>query len=180
MDMNTEVKIYKNTFGKQIEERFLPRVLTNFARVIISSRLTTRSEALLEWIGEARKYNLFCDDNLQLLKMEIYSGVIPPWLTEDDRKKLTAQRRRRIIAESDREGASGISGRDSIRIFNEFYSTYGKHEKLINMSMLCEFFTRKKRDLMQSIPSVPGFTVRMYNYTCFRRKESHTIIMSTR
>ena len=97
MDMNTEVKIYKNTFGKQIEERFLPRVLTNFARVIISSRLTTRSEALLEWIGEARKYNLFCDDNLQLLKMEIYSGVIPPWLTEDDRKKLTAQRRRRIL-----------------------------------------------------------------------------------
>jgi predicted Ser/Thr protein kinase len=174
MDMNTEVKIYKNTFGKQIEERFLPRVLTNFARVIISSRLTTRSEALLEWIGEARKYNLFCDDNLQLLKMEIYSGVIPPWLTEDDRKKLTAQRRRRIIAESDREGASGISGRDSIRIFNEFYSTYGKHEKLINMSMLCEFFTRKKRDLMQSIPS--GFLdslVRMYNYTVLQEvKES--------
>ncbi len=174
MDMNTEVKIYKNTFGKQIEERFLPRVLTNFARVIISSRLTTRSEALLEWIGEAKKYNLYCDDNLQLLKMEIYSGVIPPWLSEDDRKKLTARRRRRIIAESDREGVSGISGRDSIRIFNEFYSTFAKHDKLINMSMLCEFFTRKKRDLMQSIPS--GFLdslVRMYNYTVLQEvKES--------
>ncbi len=44
MDVNTEVKIYKNTFGKQIEELFLPRIMTNFARVIISSRLTTRSE----------------------------------------------------------------------------------------------------------------------------------------
>lgn len=174
MDVNTEVKIYRNTFGKQIEELFLPRILTNFARVIISSRLTTRSEALLEWIGDPRKYNLYCDDNLQLLKMEIYSGIIPQWLSEEDRKKLTSKRRRRILAESDREGVSGISGRDSIRIFNEFFSTYSKHDKLINMSMLCDFFTRKKRDLMQSIPS--GFLdslIRMYNYTVLQEvKES--------
>jgi len=174
MDVNTEVKIYRSTFGTQIEELFLPRILTNFARVIISSRLTTRSEALLEWIGDPRKYNLYCDDNLQLLKMEIYSGVIPQWLSEEDRKKLTAKRRRRILAESDREGVSGISGRDSIRIFNEFFSTYSKHDKLINMSMLCDFFTRKKRDLMQSIPS--GFLdslIRMYNYTVLQEvKES--------
>lgn len=174
MDVGTEVKIYKNTFGNFIGERFLPRVLDNFARVVISSRLTTRSEALLEWIGEPKKYNLYCDDNLQLLKMEIYAGVIPQWLSEEDRKKLTAKRRRRIIAESDREGISGISGRDSIKIFNEFYSTYSKHEKLINMSMLCDFFTRKKRDLMQAIPS--GFLdslVRMYNYTILQEvKES--------
>ncbi len=174
MDVNTEVKIYKSIFGQQVENRFLPRILTNFARVIISSRLTTRSEALTEWIGDSRKYNLYCDDNLQLLKMEIYSGIIPPWLTEEDRKKLTAKRRRRILAESDREGVSGISGRDSIKIFNEFYSTYGKHDKLINMSMLCDFFTRKKRDLMQSIPT--GFLdslVRMYNYTVLQEvKES--------
>lgn len=174
MDVNTEVKIYRNTFGKQIEELFLPRILTNFARVIISSRLTTRSEALLEWIGDPRKYNLYCDDNLQLLKMEIYSGIIPQWLNEDDRKKLTSKRRRRILAESDREGVCGISGRDSIRIFNEFFSTYSKNGKLINMSMLCDFFTRKKRDLMQSIPS--GFLdslIRMYNYTVLQEvKES--------
>lgn len=174
MDVGTEVKIYRHTFGRQIEERFLPRILDNFARVIISSRLTTRSEALLEWIGEPRKYNLYCDDNLQLLKMEIYAGIIPQWLSEEDRKKLTAKRRRRIIAESDREGISGISGRDSIKIFNEFFSSYGKHEKLINMSMLCDFFTRKKRDLMQSIPS--GFLdslVRMYNFTILQEvKES--------
>ncbi|NLD98471.1 MAG: serine protein kinase PrkA, partial [Fibrobacter sp.] len=48
------------------------------------------------------------------------------------------------------------------------------HDKLINMSMLCDFFTRKKRDLMQSIPT--GFLdslVRMYNYTVLQEvKES--------
>ena len=126
----------------------------------------------MDW--NPRKCNLYCDDNLQLLKMEIYSGVIPQWLSEEDRKKLTAKRRRRILAESDREGVSGISGRDSIRIFNEFFATYSKHDKLINMSMLCDFFTRKKRDLMQSIPS--GFLdslIRMYNYTVLQEvKES--------
>jgi hypothetical protein len=173
MDLNTECKIYRTIFGRQAEERFLPRVLSNFARVIISSRLSTRSEALLEWIGDPRKYSLYCDDNLQLLKMEIYSGVIPPWLSEEDRRELTSRRRRKIIAESDREGVCGISGRDSIRIFNEFYSTYTRHDKLINMSMLGDFF-RKKNDLMRTIPS--GFLeslLRMYNYTVLQEvKES--------
>ncbi|MDG5815314.1 hypothetical protein QA601_09505 [Chitinispirillales bacterium ANBcel5] len=166
LDLATEVKIYRHTFGSHVEDLFLPRVLNNFARVIISSRMNTRSEALLEWIGDPKKYNLYCDENLQLLKMDIYSGIIPSWLTEEDRKSLTARRRRKIIGESDREGISGISGRDSIKIFDDFISTYYKQDKLINMSMLVDFFLRKKRDLMRSIPA--GFLdslLRMYNYT---------------
>lgn len=174
MDLNTEVKIYRTIFGKQIEERFLPRVLTNFARVIISTRLATRSEALLEWIDDAHKYTLYCDTNLQLLKMDIYSGVIPPWLTEEDRKNLTARRRRRIIDESDHEGDRGISGRDSIKIFNDFYSAYSKHDKLITMSLLCDFFMQDKSGLMRLIPD--GFLdslVRQYNYNVLQEvKES--------
>ncbi|MDR0306248.1 MAG: hypothetical protein LBI42_05330 [Chitinispirillales bacterium] len=174
LDLTTEVKIYRHTFGANIEETFLPRVLNNFARIIISSRMNTRSEALLDWISDPRKYSLYCDENLQLLKMEIYSGVIPSWLSEEDRKNLTAKRRRKIIGESDREGISGISGRDSIKIFNEFISTYSRSGKLINMSMLVDFFMSKKRDLMRSIPA--GFLdslLRMYNYTVLQEvKES--------
>ncbi len=174
LDLSTEVKIYRNTFGVNIEEAFLPRVLGNFARIIISSRMNTRSEALLEWIGDPKKYNLYCDENLQLLKMEIYAGIIPSWLSEEDRKNLTAKRRRKIIGESDREGISGISGRDSIKIFNEFISTYSRQGKLISMSNLVEFFLSKKRDLMRSIPA--GFLdsmLRMYNYTVLQEvKES--------
>ena len=78
LDLNTEVEIYRNIFGRHIEDSFLPRVLHNFARVIISTRLNTRSEALLEWIGDPKKYRLYCDENLQLLKMEIYTGLHPP------------------------------------------------------------------------------------------------------
>ncbi|SPD76439.1 putative serine protein kinase, PrkA [uncultured Desulfobacterium sp.] len=173
LDVNTEVEIYRNIFGKRIDASFLPRVLRSFARVIISSRLNLKSEAMLEWIGEPEKYKLYCDENLLLLKMAIYSGVIPSWLTEEDRKKFTAKRRRRIIAESEKEGMQGFSGRDSIKIFNEFYSAYAK-DKLINMSFLYNFFTKVSKDLSQSIPN--GFLdslVHMYNYTVLQEvKES--------
>ena len=174
LDLNTEVEIYRNIFGRHIDDSFLPRVLHNFARVVISSRLNIKSEALLEWIDDPNRYNLYCDENLQLLKMEIYTGHIPTWLTEEDRKRFTAKRRRKIIAESEAEGQKGFSGRDSIKIFNMFYSTYAKKDKLINMSMLCKFFNKIGKELNGSIPK--GFLdslIHMYNYTVLQEvKES--------
>jgi predicted Ser/Thr protein kinase len=174
MDLSTEVEIYRKVFGRHIDERFLPRVLHNFARVIISSRLKRRSEAMLEWIGTPEKYGLYCDDNLQLLKMEIYTGYIPKWLTEEDRKRLTAKRRRRIIADSETEGDFGISGRDSIKIFNEFFSTYAKDDKRINMSDLCKFFTKVNKEVRDLIPQgLLDSLLRMYDYTVLQEvKES--------
>jgi predicted Ser/Thr protein kinase len=174
LDLNTEVEIYRNIFGKHIDDSFLPRVLHNFARIIISSRLNIKSEALLEWIGDPEKYGQYCDENLQLLKMEIYTGYIPPWLSDEDRKTFTAKRRRKIIAESESEGTHGFSGRDSIKIFNDFYSTYAREDKLINMSILNGFFTKYRKELNKYIPK--GFLeslLRMYNYTILQEvKES--------
>jgi len=174
LDYNTEVKIYKNVFGDQIETCFLPRVLQNFAKVIISTRLKQESEGLQEWIGDSEKYSLYCDKNLQLLKMDIYTGFIPPWLTEEDRKSFTAKRRRKVIAESETEGDKGFTGRDSIKIFNEFYSTYAKKDKLITMAMVCGFFEKHRDGLVRSVPE--GFLdslVCLYNYTVLQEvKES--------
>ena len=164
LDLNTEVEIYRNIFGRHIDEPFLPRVLHNFARVIISSRLSLRSDAMLDWIGEPEKYSRYCDKNLQLLKMEIYTGYIPNWLSEEDRKRLTAKRRRRIIDESENEGKHGISGRDSIKIFGEFYNAFTKEDSLIDMSTLCKFF-KSRKELRASIPE--GFLSslqHMYDY----------------
>lgn len=174
LDLNTEVEIYRHIFGRNIDQKFLPRVLHNFARVIISSRLNIRSEALLEWIGNPHKYRHYCDENLQLLKMEIYTGYKPKWLSEEDRKRLTARRMRKILSESETEGTKGFSGRDSIKIFNMFYSLYAKQKKLINMSMLCGFFVKTHQELNKLIPE--GFLdslLRMYNYTVLQEvKES--------
>ncbi len=174
LDLTTEVEIYRNIFGRNIDDSFLPRVLHNFARVIISSRLNLRSEALLDWIQDPEKYSLYCDDNLQLLKMEIYTGNIPKWLDEEDRKGLTARRRRQIIAESETEGERGFSGRDSIKIFNDFYSAYARKDRLINMAVLYNFFTKVHKELSEGIPR--GFLdslVRLYDYTVLQEvKES--------
>ncbi len=173
LDLNTEVQIYRNIFGSRIDDSFLPRVLHNFARVIISSRLNLRSEAMLEWIPDPAKYNRYCDKNLQLLKMEIYTGHIPKWLAEEDRKSLTAKRRRRIIDESEGEGRQGISGRDSIKIFNAFFTAYAKADKLIDMSMLCKFFHGQK-ELKATIPEgLLDSLLLLYDFTILQEvKES--------
>lgn len=170
LDLNTEVDIYRNIFGKHIDDSFLPRVLHNFARVVISTRMNTKSDALLEWIGDPKKYRLYCDENLQLLKMEIYTGYIPSWLNEEDRNRFTAKRRRKIIAEALSEGIKGFSGRDSIRIFNEFYSRYAKEDKLIDMSTLCLFFTKIRKDLSREIPEhFLNSLLDMYDYTILQQ-----------
>ncbi len=174
LDLNTEVAIYRNIFGKHIDDRFLPRVLHNFARVIIATRMLTKSDAVLEWIGDPKKYKLYCDKNLHLLKMEIYTGHIPSWLTEEDRKRFTARRRRNIIAEALLEGNQGFSGRDSIKIFGEFYSRYVQEDKLIDMSTMCLFFSKVRGDLFKDIPeNFLTSLLDLYDYTVLQEvKES--------
>ncbi|MBT8360444.1 MAG: serine protein kinase PrkA [Deltaproteobacteria bacterium] len=174
LDIKTEVDIYREVFGKHLDESFLPRVLHNFARVIIATRLMTKSEAMLEWISDPEKYELYCDNNLQLLKMEIYTGNIPKWLSEDDLKNFTAKRRQRIIAESEQDGWKGFSGRDSIRLFNDFFSHYSRGDKLIDMSMIAKFFKKHCKQDKNILPL--GFLdalQHMYNYIVLQEvKES--------
>ncbi len=174
MDLNTEVEIYRNIFGKHIDESFIPRVLHNFARTIISTRMNTSSEAMLDWIVDPLKYGQYCDENLQILKMEIYTGYIPTWLDEEDRKRLTAKRRRRIIDESEKEGVTGFSGRDSIKIFSDFFAAHARKDKLISMSSLSAFFKKWLADINDMVPE--GFLdslLRNYNYSVLQEvKES--------
>jgi predicted Ser/Thr protein kinase len=165
LDLKTEVEIYREIFGRHIDESFLPRVLHNFARVIIGTRLRTKSEAMLEWIVDPDRYEVFCDRNLQLLKMEIFTGHIPKWLESRDVEGFTAKRRKRIIAESEKDGWQGLSGRDSIRMFNEFYTSSARDDKLIDMSMLIRFFKKYCKEDKEILPM--GFLdslLRMYNY----------------
>ncbi len=174
LDSSTEVEIYKNIFGHHIGESFLPRVLENFARAIISSRLNDKSPAMHDWIGDADKYDRYCDENLHLLKMAIYTGVIPAWLDEEDRRNFTAKRRRLIIAEAESEGHRGFSGRDSIDIFHDLFSNYGGDDQLITMDTLCGFFTKGRPELAKQMPD--GFldSLRgMYNFQILQEvKES--------
>lgn len=180
LDYRTEVEIYRRVFGSRIDSAFLPRVLNNFAKIIVSSRLKTKkwsglSPVLSEWIVKGDKYKPYCDKDLYLLKMQIYAGKIPSWLTEEDRARFTADIRKKIIAESEEEGSEGFSGRDSQKIFQEFFRTHrNKEKKLINMGMVKTFFMRKNGNLHERVPE--GFLdslIGLYNYSVLEEvKES--------
>ena len=174
LDVNTEVKIYLNIFGRHIESSFLPMVLDNFARIIICTRIGQKSPALEEWIKKPERYRNYCDDNLMLLKMELFSGNIPKWLDSDDVRALDKKRMKKIIAESEVYGKEGFSGRDAIKIFDQFYSKYAREDRPINMSDLCTFFN--KLDVMPKKHLPQGFLyslLRMYDYSVLQQvKES--------
>lgn len=165
LDVKTEVKIYLNIFGRHVETSFLPMVLENFARIIICTRIGKKSLALEEWIKTPAKYKNYCDEQLMLLKMEIFSGNIPRWLDDGDVKALDKHMLKKIISESEIYGKEGLSGRDSIKIFDQFYSKYAKEDRLINMPDLCTFFKKLDDQPKKIIP--PGFLsslLRMYDY----------------
>ncbi|HPF71294.1 MAG TPA: serine protein kinase PrkA, partial [Candidatus Krumholzibacteria bacterium] len=112
--------------------------------------------------------------NLLLLKMAIYTGQIPTWLDEEDRRRFTAGRRRKIIAEAETEGDKGFSGRDALDIFHELISTFGRDGQMITMDTLQGFFRKTRPDLAKQLPE--GFLDslrRMYNYQTLQEvKES--------
>ena len=170
LDVKTEVNIYRNIFGRHIDESFLPMVLNNFAKIVISTRLNEKSDTLVEWVEKPEKYKFYCDENLMLLKMEIYSGNIPSWLLEDDRKALTLKMWRKIITESEKEGSSGFSGRDSIKLFDRFYSMYLREDQLISMPELCLFFKGLSDEFKKMIPKefLTSLT-KMYNYSVLQQ-----------
>ena len=174
LDVKTEVKIYNNIFGRHIESSFLPMVLENFARMIICTRVGKKSLALAEWIKDPAKYKNFCDEKLMLLKMELFSGSLPKWLEEEDIKSLDNTMFKKIIAESQIYGKEGLSGRDAIKIFDQFYSKYAKEDRLINMPDLCTFFNKLDDQPKKLIPQ--GFLeslLRMYDYCILQQvKES--------
>ncbi len=181
LNYSEEIKIYYHSFGTQIKKHFLPGVLENFAKIIISSRLNIESPAIREWIDGPHKYEEYCDENLLLLKLIIYSNKIPDWLSEEDRKKFNKSVRRKIIKESDREGKSGFSGREFIYIFNEFYNSVPKKSNdpangdtlQITMEDIRSFF-KKHEQYKERIPK--GFIdsiIRLYNYNIMQEiKES--------
>jgi len=142
LNASTEVKIYRRVFG-EIDKYFLPRVLENFAKVIIASRMKTHCEPLKNWIKDIEKYKKYCDENGLLLRMELYNGIIPSWLSEEDKKRFTKEVRQKIIAEAENEGYSGISVRDSIQLCEDFLSRYRSKPNLITMDDVKNFFTNK-------------------------------------
>ncbi|HNV71265.1 MAG TPA: serine protein kinase PrkA, partial [Candidatus Ozemobacteraceae bacterium] len=123
----------------------------HFGRIIVSSRIKKDSKAIKDWIDDDDDYEKCCDPDFLLLKMELYSGRIPDWLTKTDRNNLKADVWKSILAEAETEGFEGFSGRESNQVFDEFYSKYSK-KRPINMRHVAEFFNDDKKSYKDKLP----------------------------
>ncbi|MBU0474387.1 MAG: serine protein kinase PrkA [Bacteroidetes bacterium] len=181
LNYTAEVKIYFNSYGTQIQNKFLPGVLNNFAKIIISSRLKALSPTISNWIKNPKMYSKYCDESMQLLKLSIYNNKIPKWLTAEDSNNFNKKVRQDLINESETEGRTGFSGRESLNIFHEFYDSVKKDYEevkkkkkfLITMDNVKEFFS-KNDAYSKRIPN--GFfdsVIRLYDYNIMQQiKES--------
>lgn len=151
LDFRAEVNIYREKFGSNLDSWFLPRVLNNFAKIIISTRMNTNSVAMRKWIANPEKYSKYVDINLLLLKMQIYTGKIPDWLTEEDTKGFSRQIRKEILDESEAEGRKGLSGRRSLSVFNGFLQEHSKSEHIYTMDMIIDYF-KKNPEITNLVP----------------------------
>jgi len=147
LDYNTDMAIYRNKFGKEIRNKFLPGVLERFAQAIISSRIPGSSEALTKWIKNPKAYSKHCDEQMLLLKMELYTGNLPAWLSDEDKKSFSPEVRRALMKESATEGEEGISGRESELLLVDLCSVYARNGKPVTMQMVKDFFGKTKKDL---------------------------------
>jgi predicted Ser/Thr protein kinase len=151
LDFQTEVNIYKNKFGQNVIDSFMPRVISNFSKIIISTRLNTASDILEKWLKKPDVYKSYVDKNLLLLKMELYTGKIPQWLFEEDVNSFNKQIRKTLITETKYEGQKGISGRQSLTIFNNFTSKYASNKQTISMKDIVYYF-KNDAILSETIP----------------------------
>jgi predicted Ser/Thr protein kinase len=152
LDAQTEVKIYASKFGNRIYNLFLPRVLNNFAKIIISTRLNTESDIFKKWLKYKTKYEKYIDPDLLLLKMELYHGKIPRWLEEEDIQGFKKNIRLALLNEAMDEGLKGISGRQSLSLFNKLISIYEDKDEEIDMLDIINFFEDQPDSIKKLIP----------------------------
>ena len=173
LDYKTEVAIYQNKYGNDLKRYFLPGVLENFAKIIISSRMDRGSLEIKKWLKVPTRYSKYIDKDLLLLKMLVYSGVIPEWLSDEDVKGFSFEIRKKVLAAAETEGRKGISGRQSINIINKFMAKYVNKNKLITMEMLKEFFVNEIKYKAEIPEGFVNSIINLYDYNVLQKvKES--------
>ncbi len=160
LDYNTEVNIWKHKFGNSVMDAFMPRTLANFAKIIISSRMLTDTSVFDSWLNQPEIYKNYIDEHLLLLKMELYTGKIPSWLDEKDVANFKKEIRKRVISDTENEGKTGISGRQSLNLFNKFISKSDLKSQSITMVQIMDFI---RNESSFNSPSIQKFSAALFN-----------------
>lgn len=148
LDFTTEKNIYRQKFGEDIQRDFLPHIMDFFAKAVIATRLPEHSPTLEKWLSDSRNEysSRYCDDELKLLKADLYSGIIPEWIKEEDVRNFNATLRKEFIQEGTKDGFKGISGRKSLDVFRDFYSCYKSEEKYIGIEDVIRYFKSRLQE----------------------------------
>lgn len=139
LDYNTEVSIWEEKFGQHTIDAFMPRVVHNLAKIFISTRMKADTKVFDSWLEKPEKYKNYIDEHLFLLKMELYTGKIPRWLDDQDVINFKKEIRKQVLSDTETEGQSGISGRQSLNLFNRFISRFELKKQSITMLDVMEF-----------------------------------------
>ncbi len=153
LDYKTEIEIFKSKLGTEQLSKFLPEVLDCFAKVIIATRLSKTSNVLMRWIQSPEEYSKFLDKNYMNLKINLYSGELPDWLSDDDAKRFDDKIFQEFLRESQDEGFSGISGRQSLQLLGDLVEKFTQPNRLITLSDVLKFFKELNLKEVNDIPS---------------------------
>ncbi|MCX7880626.1 MAG: serine protein kinase PrkA [Ignavibacteria bacterium] len=140
LDYKTEIEIYKDKFGEEIEKNFMPHILELFTKCIVASRIEKGGNAFKQWIPEPMKYEKLLDKNYRHLKIMVFAREIPNWLDETDTKKFDTDLMNLILKESESDGFRGISGRQSLQLFGDFLDNVKESDGLITLDKVINFF----------------------------------------
>lgn len=139
LDYNTEVNIWEEKFGQCAINAFMPRVVQNLAKIFISTRMKPDTKVFDSWLEKPQKYKNYIDEHLFLLKMELYTGKIPKWLDDQDVVNFKKEIRKQLLSDTEYEGQSGISGRQSLHLFNRFITRFETKPQSITMLDVLDF-----------------------------------------
>ncbi|KXB08912.1 hypothetical protein AKJ59_00145, partial [candidate division MSBL1 archaeon SCGC-AAA385M02] len=159
----TQNKIFHKVFGDGIDNRFHPNIIDSFSRILISTRMITKKDKniLLTWIDDADEYSFIIDDDLLILRMQIYDGDIPEWLSDIDVQNFVYDVRKSVIDMALEDGEKGVSDRKAIEIFGDLINYYSNDE-YIGIKKMKNYCERVNIDLLEKIPQ--GFVDAVERY----------------
>lgn len=147
--------------------------MENFAKIIIATRLQKDSKSIHNWIADPSKYPKFIDKYFLHLKLLLYSGEIPKWLQQDDIKHLDKKVINNIIIESENDGFSGISGRQSTQLLGEALEKF-TDETIVTTDDVMQFFQKSNiKEIKELLENFIQFIASYYNFKVLQEvKES--------
>ena len=159
LDYTLEMQVYNANFGQNaFTEGFLPGIIEGFAKTVVSSRINNNSSQVIDKMLNTNKerYKYYTDDAYVLLRLNLFAGIMPTWLSEDDKKKFSHEQLKMVFKEFPEDGTKGISGRDA----NNYLSAMlADRDKMLRKDQKTRYDMNKLKEFIRT-KMMPGTVLR--------------------